>query len=136
MHPLLLFIPPSLFWNPKYRTNVLFLRLHWKTFALKVTNQGVNCINKCNNIRKSSRFLHETTWNIHLFKGKKYLLLLNQGGVPLKPKLRSLLMNLFFISEEVIKRMFLLVFSLVHHKYRENRKWQNGESFLINPSKW
>mgnify|MGYP000525741636 FL=1 len=55
---------------------------------------------------------------MHLFLVIQYSLVLKERGVPLKPTLRPLLMNLFFISEEVIKRLFLLVFSLVHHKYR------------------
>ena len=62
--------------------------------------------------------LHNTVLNMHIFLVIQYSLVLKERGVPLKPTLRPLLMNLFFISEEVIKRLFLLVFSLVHHKYR------------------
>ena len=42
---------------------------------------------------------------MHLFLVIQYSLVLKERGVPLKPTLRSLLMNLFFISEEVIKEL-------------------------------
>ena len=50
---------------------------------------------------------------MHLFQGKKYLLLLNQGGVPLKPTPPSSPTNLFSVSKEDLKKLFLLNFLLI-----------------------
>ncbi|MFT0343184.1 hypothetical protein ACMSDP_20870 [Bacteroides thetaiotaomicron] len=54
--------------------------------------------------------LHE----IYTFsKQKKYLLVLNQGGVSLKPTPPSSPTNLFSVGKEDLKKLFLLNFLLI-----------------------